>query len=260
MYLSYISNEYNITKDSLPMLTQQKTLTSHKFILHLALFALMCFLFTLPVSANMVLSDAIVHFEPGKPLRKDVEVQNPSSENLYVEITPAIVSEPGTENEERIAITDPRESGLLVTPNKIVVPPGGRKLVRLVSLEPLGDKERVYRVTFKPVVGDLESEQIGIKILIGYEVLLLMQPAAPEPNLVVKRDGKTLSFANKGNTNVLLREGKQCPSSSSNSDNCESLRGKRLYPGNSWSIELPLDKPVEYQMSIGTKNSVKTYK
>lgn len=242
------------------MPTQQKNLTFQKIILHLALFALMCFLFTLPVSANMVLSDAIVHFEPGKPLRKDIEVQNPSSENLYVEITPVVVSEPGTENEERIAITDPRDSGLLVTPNKIVVPPGGRKLVRLVSLEPLGDKERVYRVTFKPVVGDLESEQIGIKILIGYEVLLLMQPATPEPNLVVKRDGKKLSFANKGNTNVLLREGKQCPSSSSNSDDCESLRGKRLYPGNSWSVDLPLDKPVEYQMSIGTKNSVKTYK
>ncbi len=208
----------------------------------------------------MILSDAIVHFEPGKPLRKDIEVQNPSSENLYVEITPAIVSEPGSENEERITITDPRESGLLVTPNKIVVPPGGRKLVRLVSLEPLGNKERVYRVTFKPVVGDLESEQIGIKILIGYEVLLLMQPATPEPNLVVKRDGKTLSFANEGNTNVLLREGKQCPSSSTDSDDCESLRGKRLYPGNNWSVELPFDKPVEYQMSIGTKNSVTTYK
>ncbi|MBT8125604.1 MAG: hypothetical protein KJO81_12310 [Gammaproteobacteria bacterium] len=144
-------------------------------ISHLLLSVLLCFLFVLPVSfvsANMVLSEAIIHFEPGKPLRKDIEVENPSSENLYVEITPAVVSEPGTKSEKRITITDPRESGLLVTPNKIVVPPGGRKLVRLVSLEPLGEKERVYRVTFKPVVGDLETEQIGIKDKIGYEVLI----------------------------------------------------------------------------------------
>ena len=133
--------------------------------------------------------------------------------------------------------------------------------MRLVSLEPLGEKERVYRVTFKPVVGELESEQIGIKVLIGYEVLILMQPAIPDPDLIVNRTGKTLSFANKGNTNVLLREGKQCAKNkSADSDECKSLRGKRLYPGNSWSLELPYNKPVEYQISIGTKNSVKTYK
>lgn len=253
-----------MTKDHIPMLIHLQKLTSQKMISHLLLSVLLCFLFVLPVSfvsANMVLSEAIIHFEPGKPLRKDIEVENPSSENLYVEITPAVVSEPGTKSEKRITITDPRESGLLVTPNKIVVPPGGRKLVRLVSLEPLGEKERVYRVTFKPVVGDLETEQIGIKVLIGYEVLILMQPAAPDPNLIVNRSGKTLSFENKGNTNILLREGKQCPDGVSNdSESCERLGGKRLYPGNSWSVDLPYNKTVDYQMSIGTKNSVKTYK
>jgi len=224
----------------------------------------LCFLFVLPItnaSASMVLSEAIVHFEPGKPLRKDIEVENPGSENLYIEITPSVVNSPGTENENRIAIVDPRESGLLVTPSKLVIPPGGRKLVRLVSLKPLGDIERIYRVTFKPVVGELEAEQIGVKILVGYEVLVLMQPAKPNPNLVAHRTGKTMSFENKGNTNVLLREGKQCPDgNSSNSNNCERIGGKRLYPGNSWSIELPFNKAVDYQMSIGTKNSVKTYK
>ena len=215
---------------------------------------------TSPVSANMVLSEAIVHFEPGKPLRRDIEVENSGSENLYVEIEPKIVLDPGTENESRKSIGDPREAGLLVTPNKLVVPPGGRKLVRLVSLQPLGEDERVFRVTFKPVVGDVESEQIGIKILIGYEVLVLMQPATPAPNLVAKRTGKTMLFSNEGNTNVLLREGKQCPSGKeSDSDECESLRGKRLYPGNRYTVELPYNQPVEYQMSIGTKNLVKTY-
>ena len=231
---------------------------------YLALFAAICFLIISPistVSANMVLSEAIIHFEPGKPLRKDIEVENPSEENLYIEITPSIVVEPGTETEHRVAIVDPRESGLLVTPNKLVIPPGGRKLVRLVSLQPLGEKERVYRVTFKPVVGDLETEHIGVKILVGYEVLVLMQPAQPDPNLISNRTGKTISFQNKGNTNVLLREGKQCPDGeASDSEKCARLAGKRLYPGNSWSVDLPFNKAVDYQVSVGTKNSVKTYK
>ena len=202
-----------------------------------------------------------MHFEPGKPLRKDIEVENPSDENLYVEIEPKIVSNPGTANESRKSIADPREGGLLVTPNKLVIPPGGRKLVRVVSLKPAGTEERVYRVTFKPVVGELESQQIGVKILIGYEVLVLMQPAKPDSTLVTERNGSTMSFINQGNTNVLLREGKQCPdNASSDSTECESLRGKRLYPGNQYSVELPYkNRPVEYQMSVGTKNLVETY-
>lgn len=246
------------------MLTQLQKLTSLKIISFLPLSMWLCFLFALPyssLSANMVLSEAIIHFEPGKPLRKDIEVENPSSENLYIEITPTVVEQPGTESEKRVSITDPRESGLLVTPNKLVIPPGGRKLVRLVSLLPLGEKERVYRVTFKPVVGDLEAEQIGVKILVGYEVLVLMQPATPEPNLIATHTGTSLAFENKGNTNVLLREGKQCPDGAAkDSEDCKRLNGKRLYPGNSWSIDLPFNKAVDYQMSIGTKNSVKTYK
>lgn len=246
------------------MLTQLQKRPSQKFISHLLLSVLLCFISALPfspLSANMVLSEAIIHFEPGKPLRKDIEVENPSSENLYIEITPAVVEQPGTESEQRVNIIDPRESGLLVTPNKLVIPPGGRKLVRLVSLKPLGEKERVYRVTFKPVVGDLEAEQIGVKILVGYEVLVLMQPAVPEPNLLAKRSETSLSFENKGNTNILLREGKQCPKGASNdSEDCKRLNGKRLYPGNSWSVDLPFNRAVDYQMSIGTKNSVKTYK
>ena len=115
------------------MFTQLQNRTSQKFISHSLVSVLICFLFAIPLSplsANMVLSEAIIHFEPGKPLRKDIEVENPSSENLYIEITPAVVEQPGTEDEQRIAISDPRESGLLVTPNKLVVPPGGRKLVR----------------------------------------------------------------------------------------------------------------------------------
>ena len=234
---------------------------THKTLTMISLALLSLLLPTVPVSANMVLSEAIVHFEPGNPLRRDIEVENPGDENLYVQIEPAIVLKPGTENERRESISDPREHGLLVTPNKLVVPPGGRKLVRLVSLQPLGDEERVYRVTFKPVSGELESEHIGIKILVGYEVLILMQPASPDPNLVVKREGQTISFSNEGNTNVLLREGKQCPKGADpESDDCKRLGGKRLYPGNSWSVNLPLNLPVDYQMSIGTKNLVKTYK
>ena len=58
---------------------------------------------------------------------------------------------------------------------------------------------------------------------------------------------------------MLLREGKQCPLENSHDDECEILKGHRLYAGTQWSVDLPSDLPVEYYLSIGTKNSVEKY-
>ena len=246
------------------MLTQPKKQTTLKSFSHLPLFALLCFLFILPISpssANMVISEAILHFEPGKPLRKDIEVENVGDETMYVQVEPMIVRSPGTEDEQREIFKDPREAGLLVTPNKIVIPPKGRKLVRFVVLKQPTEKDAVYRVTFRPVTNGVvgEENQIGVKIILAYQVLVLVQPINPNPDLIVKREGNQLKFKNKGNTNVLLREGKQCPSKNANEEDCEILKGSRLYAGNEWSVELPSKHPVEYYISIGNKNSIEKY-
>ncbi len=243
---------------------QLKKLTRHKFTSQFLLLALLCLLFSLPASpiyASMVLSEAILHFEAGKPLRKDIEIENVGGETLYIQVTPTIVNDPGTDQEERVEFKNPREAGLLVSPNKIVVPPNSRKLVRFVILKQPKDTDAVYRVTFKPITNKLVSEkdQIGVKIVIAYQVLVLVQPPNPKPNLVAKREGNTLHFKNKGNTNILLREGKQCPQDSKNEEDCEILRGNRLYAGNEWSVDLPSSLPVEYYLSIGKKNSIEKY-
>ena len=70
-----------------------------------------------PAAANMVLSNAIVHFEPGSPARQDVEITNVGNEPMYVQIEPKVILNPGTDTEHREVITDPRQHGLLVTPN-----------------------------------------------------------------------------------------------------------------------------------------------
>ncbi len=237
---------------------------SQKLCSLLSAATLLCVLFFTPianVSANMQISDAIIHFEPGKPLRKDIEVENTGDETIYVQVEPMIVHSPGTEDEERKTFKDPREAGLLVTPNKIVIPPKGRKLVRFVVLKQPKEKDAVYRVNFKPVSNGLtgEDNQIGVKIVIAYQVLVLVQPPKPTPNLIVKREGNTLKFKNKGNTNVLLREGKQCPSDNAKEEDCARLSGNRVYAGNEWSIDLPSSRPVEYYLSVGTKNTIEKY-
>ena len=52
-------------------------------------------------------------------------------------------------------------------------------------------------------------------------------------------------FSNPGNANYLLTDGEQCDPA--NPDVCQFLEDRRVYPGNSWELELPYDGPFSYK-------------
>ena len=213
---------------------------------------------SLSAYATMELSNVIFHFEPGEDARQDFEIFNPADEPLYVQIEPTQVLSPGETAEDRAPITDPRQAGLLVTPNKLIIPPGESKLVRMVKLAN-SPTEKVYRIGAKPIVSGLEAEQSGVKILIGYEVLAIVYPNNVKPELVVEREGRQMTVRNEGNTNVLMREGFQCVTPDTPKEDCTPVAGRRMYPGNVWEIELPEDLPVTFYHTIGNRSFAETY-
>ncbi len=212
-------------------------------------------------AAQMLISNPVVHFDPGSPKSQDVEVINTGKDILYAQIN--IFRVPNPDNtKEREAITDPRDAGLLVTPNRLIVPPGGRKLLRLMVRTPASKEDLVYRVRVEPKVGGLETEQqeerkqLGIKILVGYELLVIVRPPDAKPNIEIVRTGNVLSFSNQGNTNVAIRKIVQCNADKSD---CEEIQGKRLYAGSVWEVELPRDGAAEVYESYGLENSVRQF-
>ncbi len=209
--------------------------------------------------ADMALNQSILYFEPGKPNQQDVEIENTGDDPLYIQVTPKVVRNPGTDQQVREKYDDPKKEGLLVSPNKLVIPPRGRKLLRFVNLNPNPDKEHVYRVSVTPVVGDLVAKQTGVKILIAYEVLVLVHPKNGAVQLAHNRIGKELSVENKGTRNVLLRKGVQCLPGITDENECDFFPGVRLYPGNSWKVELPHDLPVKFYVSEGLQSSIKVF-
>lgn len=209
--------------------------------------------------ADMVLNKSIIYFEPDSPTREDLEIQNSGSDPLYIQVTPKVVKKPGTEEQSREIFDNPKEAGLLVSPNKLIVPPNGRKLLRFVNLNPRPDEEKVYRVSITPVVGDLTAKNTGVKIMIGYEVLVIVHPKNGFIDLAHQRNKRMLSLANNGTQNVLLRKGTQCPPGVVDESECHQLPGKRLYPGNTWSVDLESDQPVKYFMSRGKEHSVQVF-
>ena len=210
-------------------------------------------------NADMILNKSIIYFEPNEPNREDLEIQNISSDPLYVQVTPKIVHKPGTAEQSREVYENPKEAGLLVSPNKLIVPPHGRKLLRFVNLNPGAKEEKVYRVSITPVVGELSAEKSGVKILIGYEVLVIVHAENGMVDLSHERTENKLTITNQGTQNVLLRKGTQCAPGVVDEEKCHQIPGKRLYPGNTWSINLEQNYPVTFFMSQGKEHSVRVF-
>ncbi len=192
----------------------------------------------LQAHAALSLDRIIVYFDPNEIPRQDMIVTNPDPENLYLQTEVYNVINPGTDQEEHVLATDPSQIKLLATPAKSVIPPNSRKTVRLVSLEKPKDKEAVYRVTFKPVVGDQEATQSGVKILIAYQALIFVRPDNPVYNISAKVEGDQVVFSNSGNMHAVLRNGQYCQND--NPGSCTSLAETgRVYAKESWTMPLP---------------------
>ena len=198
-------------------------------------------------SASIQLDRAITYFDADKLPRQDILVTNPDKERLFLETEVFKVNFPGASNEERIKITDPDKVQLLATPDKSIVPPGGRKTVRLVHLDKPPTIEEVYRVTFQPVVGESETKESAVKILVAYQVLVFIRPKHPFVNVAGKAKDREITFTNKGNINVVLRNGRYCPAGVSQKasrrrkqQHCKDIsESNRIYAGGSWTLEIP---------------------
>ena len=206
--------------------------------------------------AQIALSDLVVELHPGKDSRQDVEVANNGSDRAFVSIEPAQIVNPGTPAEVRKSDPDPEKLGLLVSPSRMILEPGQRKLVRFADIDPAADHERVYRVTVKPVVGEMSTEQSGLKLLIGYDVLVLVRPAQPHSDVVFTRSADGGSFHNEGNVSVELTNGRQCDASGKS---CVELPGKRLYAGAEWTLPLKPGMHPEFDLKSPTQTVHKAF-
>lgn len=212
-----------------------------------------------------------VDFEPAAPRRSDIVIRNESSDRYYITVTPSEITSPGTDVEKRVEQADPEALGLLVTPNRLVIDPGGIRSIRVVSLDDNPTSDRVYRVKITPQVGELQStvgegaKGIAIKVLAAYDILVTARPKRAKADLQVTRGDGELIIRNIGNSNTLLYEGRTCstavplknatvndavaPSLASQEADvkeaaspgagCTELGARRIYSGNEWKIPLP---------------------
>lgn len=216
-----------------------------KAVLGLGLLAL------IPVSSasgELVVSQLIVELKPAKSRAADIEIHNDSDERAYVSIEPREIVDPGLEQERPMLSPDPEKLGLLVSPRRLVIEPDQRRRLRVAAIGLVPSRERVYRVTVKPVAGNVTGAESGLKLLVGYDLLVLVRPFSPNPDIDIRREGQSLTIVNRGNASIELADGKQCDSEGKD---CRQLPNKRLYAGATWRQDLPRTTGGEYRMRSG---------
>lgn len=225
---------------------------------------LLALLLPMASHASMMLDRSILTFSPGKSPREDVTVYNPDSDPMFIKVEVLEVQNPGTDKEARVPVRAPDKVAFIATPERLVVPPGGSRLIRLVNLAGNGDGEHVYRINVTPVVAPADAsgssstteKSVSIKILLAYQLLVFVAPAKPVAGLEGRREGKTLHLRNAGNVNVLLYEGRQCADKEAAAQCAAVPPVARLYPGNEVTVTLPREGPVDFTMeAAGTRGS-----
>ena len=198
-----------------------------------------------PASAELAVSQLIIELKTGASRAADLEIYNDSDERSFVSIEPREIIDPGLERERPLTSPDPEKLGLLVSPTRLVIEPRQRRRLRVAAIGPSLARERVYRVTVKPVSGDVTGAENGLKLLVGYDLLVLVRPPATKPTVEVNRIEDALVIVNRGNASVELAEGKRCDKSGGK---CQPLASKRLYAGASWRQPLPRSTTGEYRV------------
>jgi P pilus assembly chaperone PapD len=209
-----------------------------------------------PARAGMILDKVIVDFSPNEPSRDDIEITNAGDEILYVSVEPSEIIDPGEASERRVTDPNPRALGLLVSPNRLALGPGERKILRFSLLDRPVGRDRIYRVAIKPAVGELTATRSALKVVVGYDVLVIARPSDARPIITASRHDDALLIRNLGNTNALLFGGRQCDETETD---CVELPSMRVYAGNAWQFDLPRDGPVRYLVESGDGTTMETF-
>jgi len=225
-----------------------------------------CIMASFSASASKILVDnVIVNFDENNRGKEDVFVRNLSEEDSYVKIIVTEIINAGLDNQERIEHKNPKESGIFVSPNKLVLNPQGSKgeskAIRIANINKNLDKDRIYRVQVVPVISDFkkEDEGLGVKILMGYEILTIIQPNNPILDYQYTINDSKFNIKNTGNSNFLLHRGTQCKDDKK--EVCEKLPTKRIYAGMEYSFDLPNgNRDVDYYIQFGENNKLGEFK
>jgi P pilus assembly chaperone PapD len=205
-----------------------------------------------PVLGAIAVSPVILVFDEDHR-SQDFSVINQDPQKIaYVAITMQQAKKADASQPKTTLLNDPRKTGLLISPAKLALPPGGSRRVRVSLTRPPQEQEQRYMLAVTPQEGELtmlksSSEEKDIRtaihVIIAYGVQIIVPPINPHTKLSLTRNGREITATNQGNTVVVLHGKQQCATP----DKCENLDGRyELAPGTTQKITVPKALPATF--------------
>ncbi len=192
---------------------------------------------------GIAVDKSIIDIIAGQTRRSDIYISNPDDSPQDVTLEISKIINPGTPQEKRIKIDNPRELGVIVTPTEFTLAPGERRKARLSFISIPRETDFIYRLLVRPVnIPDSgSSKKPMIQVVFNYDILVSYRPSSPDTSFTVKRTENAITFTNTGNSNFLLYAGEQCEAKGVN---CRVIPAHRMYAGTSHTI--PIDPSNAY--------------
>lgn len=197
----------------------------------LSFIALASLSFTSAVQAEKItLSKNLLNFDENTKQTFDVINLLPEKD-AYFDIVVNEVLEPSRGSKSPMAVIEnPIESGLLVSPSRSIIKAGeGKKSISVINLNSNLKDERVYRIDVTPAIsGTKQISNAQLKVLVGYDVLVHIQPANTKITYEKGRNGDQLTLTNTGHAHFIATDGKACVN---DTDDCVTFPEWYIYPG-----------------------------
>lgn len=216
--------------------------------------SILLFLIISSAQANMTVYPMSAMIDETKQEATTIKILSRSQETQYIQATVKFISRPGSEFEkEQVPEGEP---GIIVSPEKFILPAGVTRTVRVISSRS-PQAEEAWRIYFEPVPAPNDDEdedgdktdKTRVKVNLIWGVLTRLMPAVPQPLLARSADGKQLQ--NKGNIRFGILRVAECPTR----DTCSWKSVEQsVYPGETLALPAGMSsKPVRVEYRTGNK-------
>lgn len=211
----------------------------HAYLTRLFSFATLsiALLACLPASANFMVYPMSTAVTAGKDGL--IRIYAKTRDTQYIKVTVKKISNPGTANETETPVASWQETSLIVSPNKVIVPGGGNKAIRLTQLAPPAE-ETLYRLYFEgvspettqPAASEAASRpRAALTLNVVFAALVRVLPREAHLSLRAARTDKAITLTNDGNVRAGIVGLDLCPTQKKTAACRHDALRRYVYPG-----------------------------
>lgn len=189
-----------------------------------------------------------------------------------LEIKPGSKKGGGETPQKEISGTTLERDRLIVTPQRLIIPPSGFQSVRILWPGERGS-ERYFRVRFTPVMPETDDSfglnknaiseyrkntlHAGLNVLTGYGTVVIVQPEKPQFNTLIESNGDAgITIKNNGNATVSLDNLQQCKKTSTD---CGAVTREFILPGGTHTVKKKARYKINFSLIEGNSKRVLSY-